>query len=130
MMLTITYGATGVLLAIATLLFYARLLTALTQTILWCVIFFVASPAASAAYLTAGELFGLRVRALAIASFFAIGTAVGGVIAPLVFSALLAAERLVYAYWAAALLMCGAGATAALLAVDAEGKPLEELTPE
>lgn len=130
LMITVTYGASGGLLALATLLFYAGRLTALTQTLLWCLVFFVASPAASAAYLTAGELFPLRVRALAIAVFFAAGTAVGGVLAPLVFSALLHADRLVYAYWAAALLMAGAGATAALLAVDAEGRPLEELNPE
>lgn len=130
LMMTLTYGLSGALLGVATLLFYFELLNVLTQTLLWCLIFFVASPAASAAYLTAGELFPLRVRALAIAVFFAAGTGVGGVIAPVVFSALLAAERLVYAYWAAALLMGGAGATAALLAVDAEGKALEELTPE
>jgi MFS family permease len=129
-MITLTYSVSGALLGVATLLFLYGMLNALTQTLLWCLIFFVASPAASAAYLTAGELFPLRVRALAIAVFFAAGTGIGGVLAPLAFSALLQADRLVYAYWAAALLMGGAGATAALLAVDAEGRPLEELNPE
>jgi hypothetical protein len=37
------------------------------------VTFFFASAAASAAYLTAGEIFPLEIRALAIAFFFAIG---------------------------------------------------------
>src|SRR5258706_2564801 len=46
------------------------------------VTFFFASAAASAAYLTAGEIFPLEIRALAIAFFFAIGTGIGGVVGP------------------------------------------------
>ena len=53
------------------------------------VIFFFASPAASAAYLTVSETFPLEVRALAIAVFYAIGTGIGGVVGPALFGALI-----------------------------------------
>ena len=43
------------------------LLAAATLTLAWMMVFFFASPAASAAYLTVSELFPLEMRALAIA---------------------------------------------------------------
>jgi hypothetical protein len=73
-MITLTYGVSGVLLALSGYLFSIGALSAQTQTIAWMVIFFFASPAASAAYLTVSETFPLEVRALAIALFYAIGT--------------------------------------------------------
>src|SRR5256714_8889048 len=84
-MITATYGLAGVLLALTGWLFHAGMLTAQTQTLAWTVIFFVASAAASSAYLTISEIFPLEIRAMAIAIFFAIGTLVGGVGAPLLF---------------------------------------------
>ena len=54
------------------------LLTAATQPIAWVIIFIFASAAASSAYLTASEIFPLETRALAIACFYALGTAIGG----------------------------------------------------
>ena len=79
-MIALTYGpiggaAGGVRLSV----FDRRPERAGTQTIAWMVIFFFASPAASAAYLTVSETFPLEVRALAIALFYAIGTGIGGV---------------------------------------------------
>ena len=50
----------------------------------WTVIFFVASAAASSAYLTVSEIFPLEIRAFAIAIFYAIGTLAGGVVAPFI----------------------------------------------
>ncbi len=47
--------------------------------------FFFASAGASSAYLTVSEIFPMEVRALAIAFFYAIGTAIGGISGPLVF---------------------------------------------
>src|SRR6202012_5914122 len=88
-MIALTYGVSGVLLAIVGYLFSINSLSAQTQTIAWMVIFFFASPAASAAYLTVSENFPLEVRALAIALFYAIGTGVGGVIGPILFGALI-----------------------------------------
>src|SRR3954470_16792289 len=88
-MITLTYGVSGVLLAISGYLFSIGVLTAQTQTIAWMIIFFFASPAASAAYLTVSETFPLEVRALAIALFYAVGTGIGGVAGPALFGALI-----------------------------------------
>ncbi len=82
-MIALTYSVSGLLLAISGYLFSIGVLSAQTQTIAWMIIFFFASPAASAAYLTVSETFPLEVRALAIALFYAIGTGVGGVIGPI-----------------------------------------------
>ena len=58
-------------------------LTATTLTMFGARIFFFASAGASAAYLTASEVFPMETRALCIAFFYAIGTAVGGISGPL-----------------------------------------------
>jgi MFS family permease len=88
-MITLTYGVSGILLALSGYLFSIGVLDAETQTIAWMVIFFFASPAASAAYLTVSETFPLEVRALAIALFYSIGTGIGGVVGPALFGALI-----------------------------------------
>jgi MFS family permease len=88
-MIALTYGVSGVLLALSGYLFSIGALSAQGQTIAWMIIFFFASPAASAAYLTVSETFPLEVRALAIALFYAIGTGIGGVIGPALFGALI-----------------------------------------
>ena len=88
-MITLTYGVSGVLLALSGYLFSIGALSAQSQTIAWMVIFFFASPAASAAYLTVSETFPLEVRALAIALFYAVGTGIGGVAGPALFGALI-----------------------------------------
>src|SRR5207249_6478204 len=72
-----SYLISGALLTISALLFWAGALTAITQTIAWCIIFFFASAGASAAYLTVSEIFPLEVRAKAIAVFFAIAQCFG-----------------------------------------------------
>src|SRR3954462_12228713 len=56
-MIMFTYGVSGLLLALSGYLFSIDVLSAQTQTIAWMVIFFFASPAASAAYLTVSETF-------------------------------------------------------------------------
>src|SRR5581483_3184213 len=92
-MIAVTYALSGILLALTAWLFRAGLLDARTQTITWAIIFFVASSAASSAYLTISEIFPLEIRAFAIAIFYALGTLVGGVFAPWLFGELLAAAR-------------------------------------
>ena len=42
---------------------------------MWCIVFFFASAGASAAYLTVSEIFPMETRAMAIAFFYAVGTA-------------------------------------------------------
>jgi MFS family permease len=130
MMITLTYGVSGVLLALSGYLFSIGALTAQTQTIAWMVIFFFASPAASAAYLTVSETFPLEVRALAIALFYAIGTGIGGVAGPALFGALIdtGSRTSVFAgYLFGAALMVAAAAVAWRYAIAAERKSLESV---
>jgi MFS family permease len=129
-MITLTYGVSGVLLALSGFLFSIGALTAQTQTIAWMVIFFFASPAASAAYLTVSETFPLEVRALAIALFYAIGTGIGGVVGPALFGALIdtGSRTSVFAgYLLGSALMVVAAAVAWRYAVAAERKSLESV---
>src|SRR6202022_1359052 len=122
-MIAFTYGASGVLLAISGYLFSIGALSAQTQTIAWMVIFFFASPAASAAYLTVSETFPLEVRALAIALFYAIGTGIGGVAGPALFGALIdtGSRNSVFAgYLLGAALMIAAAALARRYAMAGE----------
>ena len=130
-MITITYAISGVLLAVSGWLFQQGLLTATTQALCWTVIFFVASAAASSAYLTVSEIFPLEIRGLAIAVFYAAGTFVGGVAAPYIFGLLIqtgSRTALFWGYLAGALLMIGAAVTEAIIGVKAERKELEEIT--
>src|SRR5271154_467391 len=89
-MIAATYGVSGVLLALSGYLFSIGVFTAQTQTVAWMIVFFFASPAASAAYLTVSETFPIEIRAVTIAIFYAIGTGIGGVAAPFVFGKLIA----------------------------------------
>jgi MFS family permease len=130
LMISVTYALSGLLLVIVGALFERDLLTAVTQTIGWMIVFFVASPAASAAYLTVSETFPIEIRALTIAVFYAIGTGLGGVAAPYVFGKLIesGSRQSVFAGYAfAALLMFAASFVAARYAVRAERKPLEQV---
>ncbi len=89
LMISTTYAISGLLLVGCGLLFERDLLTAETQTLAWMIVFFFASAAASAAYLTVSETFPIEIRALTIAIFYAVGTALGGVAAPFVFGKLI-----------------------------------------
>jgi MFS family permease len=123
-----TYAVSGVLLAITGYLFAIEVLSAVQQTVAWMVIFFVASTAASSAYLTVSETFPLEVRALAIAFFYAIGTGIGGVAGPWLFGLLIdtgSRWSVFGGYLLGAALMIAAAVVAFRYAVAAERKPLE-----
>jgi MFS family permease len=125
-----TYLISGVLLAITGYLFKIGALTAVTQTILWCVIFFFASAAASSAYLTVSEVFPLELRAQAIAFFFAVWQLVGGVVAPWVFGTLIGTGdrgALFVGYLVGAALMVAAAVTQVLFGVEAARRSLEDV---
>ena len=131
-MIVATYALSGVLMAGVGVAFRYGLLDATQQTIAWTVIFFFASAAASSAYLTVGETFPLEVRAIAIAVFYALGTAVGGIAGPALFGALIeTGERseLMLGYLLGGGLMIGAAVVEAFLGVDAEKRSLEEVAP-
>jgi MFS family permease len=85
-----TYLVSGALLLVTAILFRNGTLSATTQTLAWCVIFFFASAGASSAYLTVSEIFPMETRAMAIAFFYAVGTAIGGITGPLLFNNLIA----------------------------------------
>jgi MFS family permease len=129
-MIALTYGVSGILLAISGYLFSIGALSAQGQTIAWMIIFFFASPAASAAYLTVSETFPLEVRALAIALFYAVGTGIGGVAGPALFGVLIdtGSRGSVFAgYLFGAALMIAAALIAWRYAVAAERKSLESV---
>ena len=131
-MITITYGLAGILLALTAWLFHAGLLTAQTQTLAWTVIFFIASAAASSAYLTVSEIFPLEIRALAIAIFYAIGTLAGGVGAPALFGWIIgtgSSTGLFAGYLVAATLMLLGALIEAWIGVPAERRSLEHIAP-
>jgi MFS family permease len=131
-MIATTYAVSGVLLFATAYAFHAGALTAITQTMCWSLIFFVASAAASSAYLTVSEVFPLEMRAVAISLFYAAGTALGGFAGPPLYGAMIeggSRDGLFAAYGLAGGLMCAAALVTAYLAVDAERRSLEEVCP-
>ncbi|MBC7632668.1 MFS transporter [Aeromicrobium sp.] len=127
-----TYILSGVLLAAAGVVLGD--LNAISLTLFGMVIFFFASAGASAAYLTASEVFPMETRAMCIAFFYAAGTAIGGIAGPLYFGHLIdkaTASKditgIVPGYYLGAGLMIGAGIVAIFLGVKAEGRSLEDI---
>ncbi|TAL00685.1 MAG: MFS transporter [Rhodospirillaceae bacterium] len=129
-MIAATYALAGLLLAATGELFSLGMLTAVTQTVAWSVVFFFASAGASAAYLTVGESFPLEMRASAIAIFYAIGTAMGGVVGPALFGALIdrgSRPEILWGYLLGGGLMMFAAAVEVFLGFAAERRPLEQV---
>ncbi len=130
-MIVLTYATAGVLLAVSGSAFQQGLLTATTQVIAWTAIFFIASSAASAAYLTVSEIFPLEIRGFAIAIFYAAGTLIGGTGAPALFGALIGTGSRTALFWGCVgggVLMIMAAAVEAMIGVKAEGQSLESIT--
>jgi MFS family permease len=129
-MIALTYILAGALIALAGLGMAHGWLTAATQTLLWSIAFFVASAAASSAYLTVSELFPVELRGMAIALFYAVGTTAGGLAAPALFGALVETgdrARVFDAYLVGSVLMVVGGVAAIVLGVPAERKSLEQI---
>ncbi|MFC6285406.1 MFS transporter [Nocardioides sp. GCM10027113] len=132
-MLTGTYVTSGVLLGITGLMLGS--FDAVTLTLMGCIIFFFASAGASAAYLTASEVFPMETRALCIAFFYAIGTAAGGIAGPLLFGKLIqdavdggqGIPAIALGYYIGAALMVAGGLVASVLGVRAEQRSLENI---
>jgi MFS family permease len=131
-MISSTYILSGVLLGITG--FMLGSLDAKSLTLMGAIIFFFASAGASAAYLTASEVFPMETRALCIAFFYAVGTALGGITGPLLFGKLLSdastskdITTIALGYFIGAVLMIGGGIVEAFLGVKAEGRSLEDI---
>jgi MFS family permease len=131
-MIAFTYTVSGAVLLVTGYLFQRGLLDATTHTALWSFAFFFASAAASSAYLTVSEIFPLELRGLAIAVFYAIGTGVGGLLAPTLFGRLIESgsrSELFGGYALGSTLMIVAALTALKLAPNSERRALEDIAP-
>jgi len=129
-MIASTYAISGVLLAIVGHLFNVGAVDAAQLTLCWTGIFFFASAAASAAYLTVSESFPIEARALAIAFFYSLGTALGGVVSPWLFGALIGSgdrSAVFNGYLLGAGLMVAAALVELAIGVKAERQPLESV---
>ncbi|WP_445148738.1 MFS transporter [Baekduia sp. Peel2402] len=125
-----TYILSGVLLLVTAYLFHAGSLNATTTTACWTVVLFFASTGASSAYLTVSEVFPMETRALAIAFFYAVGTAIGGITGPQLFSRLIETgnpDNVALAFAIGAVLMVAAGVVAIFFGVNAERRSLEDI---
>ena len=130
-----TYGISGILLLISAWMFYEGMLSAVTQTIFWCVIFFFASAGASSAYLTVSEIFPVELRGQAISYFFALSQGAGGVVAPWLFGHLIGGANnkhvdpgpLSWGYVIGAAIMLIGGLVAWFIGVDSERQSLEDV---
>jgi MFS family permease len=126
----VTYTISGLLLAGTAALFAANAIDATMLTLCWTVVFFFASAAASAAYLTVGESFPLELRALAIALFYAFGTLLGGAFSPWLFGILIASgsrNEILGGYLLGAALMIIAALVELKLGIAAERRSLEDV---
>lgn len=124
------YTVSGVLLVVTGFLFDQGVLNAATQTALFSVVFFFASASASAAYLTVSEVFPMEIRAMAIAVFYAVATALGGITGPIIFGSLIgtgSTTNLFIGYLIAAAVMIGAAIVELVLGVRAEQRSLESV---
>jgi MFS family permease len=129
-MISGTYVLSGALLLGTAWLFGQGMLNEVTLTACWSVVLFFASAGAASAYLTVSEIFPMETRAMAIAFFFAIGTAVGGISGPLIFANLVESGNLgdtALAFAIGATVMIAAGLVELVLGVAAERKSLESI---
>jgi MFS family permease len=131
-MIAATYALSGIGLTVTGYAFTRGWLDATTHTACWAAIFFIASAAASAAYLTVSEIFPLEMRAVAVSLFYAVGTGAGGFVAPALLGVLIESgsrEAVFGGYALGAVLMLLAAAVALAYGVAAERKPLEAVAP-
>ena len=125
-----TYITSGLLLIVTGILFKNNSIDQTELTILWSVIFFFASAGASSAYLTVSEIFPMETRAMSIAFFYAVGTAIGGITGPLLFGRLVEngdRSDIMLGWFLAAGLMIAGGLVEAIWGVEAAQKRLEHV---
>ncbi|HYZ15990.1 MAG TPA: MFS transporter [Candidatus Acidoferrum sp.] len=129
-MISACYLISGMLMIVSTFLFLRGGLNGASLTAWWSVMFFFASAGASAAYLTVSEIFPLETRATAIAFVYAVGTLVGGAIAPPIYGHLIGTRdphMIALGWLTGAALMIVGGIVEIVLGIDAENKPLEDV---
>jgi MFS family permease len=125
-----TYLGSAALVALLAVLMLSGSLTQTSFIVLVCAAFFLASAGASSAYLTVSEIFPMETRALAIALFFAVGTAVGGITGPALFGQLISsgnADLVAIGFLFGAGAMALGGIAELLFGVRAEQQSLERI---
>ena len=125
-----TYLASAVLLVGVALLFNSESFSDWGFVAALAATFFFASAGASSAYLTVSEIFPMEVRALAIAFFYAIGTAIGGITGPLIFERLASTgdpSQVMIGFLIGAIVMAIGGIAEIFLGVRAEQQGLEDI---
>lgn len=129
-MIASTYLAAAACAAVLGVLVRVGVLGAWTFLLGVVVMFFFASAGASAAYLTVSEIFPMETRALAIAFFYAVGTAVGGITGPLLFGRLIETGRtgpVMIGFLIGAGAMALGGIAELIVGVEAAGRSLEDV---
>jgi MFS family permease len=129
-MISFSYLGSAVVAVILAMVFRADIGGEWLFLLILVVCFFLASSGASAAYLTVSEIFPMETRALAIAFFYAIGTAAGGIVGPLLFGRMIESEDrspVALAFCIGAGVMALGGVAELLFGVKAEGADLEDI---
>lgn len=129
-MITLSYVGSGLVAVVLAVVFLSQAGGVWAFMAVLIVAFFLASAGASAAYLTVSEIFPMETRALAIAFFYAVGTAIGGITGPVLFGQLIESGQraeVVWSFLIGAGVMAAAGLVELWLGVPAEGRRLEEL---
>ncbi len=129
-MISGTYLGSAVLGVVLALLFTGHTLNSWSFIAVVMATFFLASAGASAAYLTASEIFPMETRALAIAFFYAIGTAAGGIAGPLLFGNLIGSghrSEVAIAFYIGSAVMALGGITELAWGIRAENQQLEDI---
>jgi MFS family permease len=129
-MISGTYLGSAAVVAVLALLLRDDALTRWSFMALLMAAFFLASSGASSAYLTVSEIFPMETRALSIALFYAVGTAVGGISGPLLFGQFIHsgnADQVATGFLIGAGAMALGGVAELMFGVRAEGKSLEDI---
>ncbi|WP_209323713.1 MFS transporter [Brevibacterium renqingii] len=129
-MISFSYLGSAVVAVVLALVFKGAVGGEWLFLIVLVVCFFLASSGASAAYLTVSEIFPMETRALAIAFFYAIGTAAGGIAGPLLFGGMIESgerSQVALAFCIGAGVMALGGIAELLFGVKAEGADLEAI---
>jgi MFS family permease len=125
-----TYLGSAAMVTVLALLLRSGALTTWSFMALVAATFFLASAGASSAYLTVSEIFPMETRALAIALFYAIGTAVGGISGPVLFGHFIHsgnADQIATGFLIGAAAMAVGGIAEMFLGVRAERRSLEAI---
>jgi len=129
-MISFTYLGSAVLTAVLGVFLLGNDLTTWSFMAFVLAIFFLASAGASSAYLTVSEIFPMETRALSIAFFYAVGTAVGGIAGPLLFGHLIntgSQDKVAIGFFVGAVVMAIGGIAEILFGVQAEQRQLEDI---